>query len=255
MGEGERYIPKAVRKGEAFLSTEEKDKAVESWKVFAAKNEPASGDTPLDKPFNYRVYRVESDEIPDSIAGRHEESFINETIPRLIEENPNRKIKILDIGGGIGMFAKQIRESFGDKVEVFTTGLKKKAVKKEMERVGESIKLNKNDLKWRSVLELHDFPEFDLMIDTAGEALYSLSFKKGATLDDAAKYFNAVASKLLPGGHASIEYVGKIAHGAEEKMDMFAGLEKKCGVKIIFIEHDDKNSVVKIDKPKEKESE
>lgn len=39
------------------------------------------------------------------------------------------KIKILIIGAGVGIFSEQIRQAFGNKVKVYSTGLSKKAVK------------------------------------------------------------------------------------------------------------------------------
>lgn len=245
---GERYVPKAVRSGDPFLSSVEKEKSIARWKDSAFKRETTGFE---DHPYFYKTARTETeDKHFDNIAERHGESFINEVIPRLIGENPDRKIKILDIGGGMALFAKQIRDTFGDKVEVFTTGLRKKPAKMERLNIGEQSKLDKNDLKWRSILELHDFPEFDLMVDTVGESMYSLFAREDATTDDVEKYFNAVAAKLMPGGHASVEFDTRENWDAGKIREIFVNLEKKHGVKIDNQFYKDMG-LIKIDKPKE----
>lgn len=240
MAEGERYIPKAVRSGEPFLSTQELAKKVdEEWTQDAAVFEPALKD---DRPVNYPVTRTEGNKIEGAdISGAHFERFIAETIPRLIAENPDRKIKIIDIGGGAALFAKQIRDAFGDKVEVFTTGLKKKAAKMARAKEGLSEKLDKNDLKWRSILQLHDFPEFDLMVDTFGEF-----FMGDKTLEGQMVYITTVIKKMALGGHASI-WAGYLHHKIINS-DILRKMEIENGVKIEFVEL---SRVLKIDKPKE----
>ena len=40
------------------------------------------------------------------------------------------KIKVLDIGGGAGIFANQLRQEFGEVIRVYTTGIRKKTAKK-----------------------------------------------------------------------------------------------------------------------------
>ncbi|EKD43116.1 MAG: hypothetical protein ACD_72C00449G0001 [uncultured bacterium] len=188
MGEkGVRHIPEAVRKGEAFLSGEQLADYANTWKEAATESESSANP---DNIYGYPANRVDTPESGFEITELHDEDFIKETIPSLIASNPNRKVKILDVGGGSARFAQQIRDAFGDKVEVFTTGLSKGAAKLERK-----TKLHKNDLKWRSVLQLTDFPEFDLIVDTFGEY---------GNINDQLVYLSAVSSKLIAGGHASV---------------------------------------------------
>ncbi len=242
---GERYIPKAVRSGESFLNSDERSVKINEWRDRTWMNE-----TGRHQGLGYKsASRVEGvGGQDDDISSVHREWFVKSTIPKFIAENPGRKIKIIDLGGGNGLYAKQIRNAFGDKVEVFTTGLKKRAAEKSLELNDKNAKPNKNDLKWRSILELHDFPEFDLIIDTYGEALYSLKLRRDVSVADIEKYFNAVSKKLLPGGHASIDFYPIFEMDQSLVEDVFKDLEKQCGVKIGFEGKD--NFIVKIDRPK-----
>jgi hydroxymethylpyrimidine pyrophosphatase-like HAD family hydrolase len=80
-------------------------------------------------------------------------------------------------------------------------------------------KLHTDDLKWRSIRELTDFPEFDLIIETNGEFYYSYGTerrKKSAVKDfDEKKFVETIFdslyeqirirfAKLKKGGMASI---------------------------------------------------
>jgi hypothetical protein len=107
-----------------------------------------------------------------SIEYLHGEFIILSVIPRLLKNKPvGYKLKILDNGGGIGVLTDQIRKRFGNEVEVYSTGLSKRVAKK-YRKENDYPNLHKNDLKWRSIEELSDFPEFDLIIDTFGELYY-----------------------------------------------------------------------------------
>lgn len=151
--------------------------------------------------YDYIADRIEGLDDKGSVGGInriHRVSFLNEIIPAILErkkrEGKKEKCRILDIGGGAGEFAKQIRDKFGERVEVFTTGLKKSTARIEARR-----KLHKNDLKWRSVRQLSDFEEFDLILDTLGEFLYGTEYKP-----EKESYIMAVIKKLKPGGMASL---------------------------------------------------
>jgi len=178
------------------------------------------------------------------IAQVHGVSFIKEVIPKLIQNKieesirlnrPVEKVRILDVGGGVGIYAEQLRKTFGDDVEVLTTGLRKKPVR-QFRKLADKInkadpeikdamywktagpildgnisgKMHKNDLIKRSVLEFRDFPEFDLLIETAGELAYQTDFNRQAdlsTLKFLEEYLCAVVKKLKPGGVASISHI------------------------------------------------
>jgi len=100
-------------------------------------------------------------------------------------------------------------------VKVYTAGLSKKSAreyKKDRYKTFNidtgpkpSPSLQPDDLRWRSILELSDYPEFDLIIDTFGEQLYSThpegNFAK-ISVEIFEAYIRAVIKKLLPGGRA-----------------------------------------------------
>jgi SAM-dependent methyltransferase len=163
--------------------------------------------------YQYPAARVESlgkDE--PKLKRYHSESFIDWINNHLSLVKAGEKVLILDIGSGAGLYAEQLRSIFGNKIEVYTTGLRKKAANKLRTHInnqnvfftfksnnGVSPKIHQNDLKWRSILELSDFPEFDLAIDTVGEFSYL------EDLDSSLKrYVVALLHKLKVGGHASI---------------------------------------------------
>lgn len=130
---------------------------------------------------------------------------MNEVIPSLILNKKQGKVKILDVGAGVGFFTEQIRKKFPDEVEVFSTGLSKKSARdyrKSEKNVNFAKNLHPQDLKWRTILELSDFEEFDLIIDTFGEQA-NLIYKKDA-VKSFEKYLRAVLAKLKKGGWASI---------------------------------------------------
>ncbi len=174
-----------------------------------------------DRP-KYAFYH--SIEAPEGgeINGFHGRSIIKDVIPSLIQRKQAGKVKIIDLGAGACLYTAQIREEFGDKVDVYSTGLRKKTAKKEREKIqaGESLdfegiryiiphegrvfwtpskNLHPNDLKWRSVLELSKHPEFDLILDTNGELRSAVN-----NLDYLQKYLGAVITKLNPKGVASL---------------------------------------------------
>ncbi len=208
--------------GQRFLSPEELKKSAEGWK------KAASGFEPKAKGYiTSAVARFEGAESEfDSIDRLHYESLLDyiEILVKkknLYNKNKQEKIKILDIGAGAGLFAEQIRKKFGTEVKVYTTGLTKKAAKSWRGQTRDKLEndygsipfeIDKNnhpdDLKWRSVSQLSDYPEFDLIIDTYGENLYDHA---GDDLEESAfkeskcfKYLEYVISKLKPGGMASI---------------------------------------------------
>jgi len=107
---------------EPFLSPEQLGHKVDEWKE-GGKGEK-TGIYSVGAPFIYG--RIEEHR-PDSVSQLHGVSFLHEVIPSYIKnKKENQKVKILDNGGGGGVFAEQIRSTFGDRVEVMTTGLVKK---------------------------------------------------------------------------------------------------------------------------------
>lgn len=239
-------------KGERFLSPEELGEKIEEWKGAGAREKSKPGKpigfhgdvqssdiaaAQVNFPYVYEARRVEKSNNPTKdIAYWHGESFIDKVIPRLLKNK--EKIKILDIGGGVGLFAQQLRDTFGDKVDVFTTGIRKKNAK--IVRKQNDQELHPQDLKWRSVLQLSDFPEFDLVVDTMGESMYGAFEAK-----EKKQYLNAVAKKLMPGGYASIVGMTEAASFEPDFLKIIHEVENECGVNIKVYN----SGMVKIEKP------
>ena len=144
----------------------------------------------------------------EDIKKIHGIDFLNDIIPRLIfNKEKGEKLRILDIGAGAAIFADQVRNTFPEDVIVFSTGLSKKTAKDFRNKSG-NAKLHQNDLKWRSITELSDFEEFDLIIDTFGEFNYQVFSKQEFNPKAVKKRFlellTIVIKKLKPGGIASI---------------------------------------------------
>ena len=172
----------------------------------------------------------------------HDRSLLQDIakkIEMLRSQGDQRKVKILDAGAGAGLFTEQIRKKFGKDVDVFSTGIRKKAAKilrksliegsNEDYHLPEGIsiesRLHKNDLKWRSVAELSDYPEFDFIFDTGGEfiyvsdtesapisgmdmgQIYSAMAEQEAYRGRSWEYLQIVCKKLLPGGEASLGFI------------------------------------------------
>ncbi len=208
--------PKKVS-NKRFVDAEEIKGLGENWSSQAKIDEPARKykatifRSPKEKDgflYGYNAYRQE--ESKSAVAGEriedlHGESIIKEVIPRLLGDmKPGQKLKILDNGGGAGLFADQIREIFGDRVEVYSTGLSKQSAR-EYRKEKKLSKLHENDLKWRSIQELSDYPEFGLIIDTYGEQYYrSDQHMEEPNLKEFYKHVEQVVKKLLPGGYATL---------------------------------------------------
>ena len=152
----------------------------------------------------------------------HGGSIIKDVILALIKKKQPGKVKIIDLGAGACLYAEQIREEFGDKVDVYSTGLRKKTAREERRKIQEgglfdfgnvqyilphegkvfwtpSVNLHPNDSKWSSILELSKYPDFALILDTNGELRSAVN-----NLDYLQKYLNAVITKLNPQGIASL---------------------------------------------------
>lgn len=195
-------------KGSKFLSPDEHKKKILEWESVAHEHE--------EKGYRYRAVRVEGEGGQHAIEEMHGRSFIDEIKKRLADQDAQgvqEKIRVLDCGGGAALYAAQIREIFDKRVDIYTTGLKKSTAKNTRDMLAKEIEvpqlisrlaakpLHKHDLKWRSVEELRDFPEFDFIIDTFGEKNY--------TWTDKMEHLKTIVSKLKPGGMASIIPLGE----------------------------------------------
>lgn len=200
---------------EGFLDPEQLKTIYKNCQNFAHMCE--QGDSP-----KYAFYHSIEHPEGGEINGFHGRSIIKDVIPSLIQRKQSEKVKIIDVGAGACLYTEQIRKEFGDKVDVYSTGLRKKTAKQEREKIqaGESpdfeeiryitphegrifwtpsTSLHPNDLKWRSILELSKHPEFDLILDTNGELRSAVN-----NLDYLKKYLSAVIIKLNSQGVASL---------------------------------------------------
>lgn len=195
---------------QSFLSPELLKKRASDWKKASIDQEPAAknGDSKL---YDYIVDRRENSKGDDGIQELHGESFIQKVIPAMIEKlEVGRKLKILDVGAGAALYTDQIRQTFGERVKVFSTGISKQATRKVRKLDGHP-RLNKNDLKWRSIEQLSAFPEFHLIIDTFGEQAYRTNQPYDANwvsnhknLEKLFLYVRQVVAKLASPGYASL---------------------------------------------------
>ncbi len=194
-----------------------------------------------ERPTSRRVERcrlasgvISADEDNEAVGVNEEHGvdFINEVIPRMLgrltEEGLNRKLRILDLGCGFGFFTDELRQRFGDCVDVIGTSVEnpvqkeiadaqKKAVIEgvrakthKLSAACTDVKLQEqvhpNDAKFRSVLEMRQFPKFDLIIDTSGEFLYA---GKGFLPTDSYSdlMLEAAIGKLAPKGELYVSRV------------------------------------------------
>lgn len=176
----------------------------------------------------------EFEEDTKTINEIHGKDFLGDVIPKVIARvrasGSTRKIKILDMGCGLGFFNDQIRAKFGNEVEVYGTGIDKKSLKKRKARVISDIKsgsieidktdkeqllsetdgsLHPNDARWNSVEELSDSPEFDLIIDSEGEIIYAGGSGVGffAKIDSTQTKLLYAIKKLNPGGQLFVSRI------------------------------------------------
>ncbi|PIZ94862.1 MAG: hypothetical protein COX81_02400 [Candidatus Magasanikbacteria bacterium CG_4_10_14_0_2_um_filter_37_12] len=232
----------------------------------------------------------------------HGLKFIGDVLPRKIAElrasGKNRKLQVLNSGAGLGLYNAQIRESLGRDVNVIGTSLsnlrhnRKEIVEKTKNEVTErqnqlsqhhpdknidpySVKRKiliahtlekkhkKIDQIRESVLELRDFEEFDVILDTYGELHYASKHdhekqnqKKETTrvaesesqredeFTEFHKVLEALVSKLLSSGEL---YIASLYKSSSRYLWQNAGkLEKKYGIKIFFDNDITKEDILKL---------
>ena len=234
---------KTRNKAPKFIGEDELPYKVKEWRRQSSTDENR-GEAGM---YSYKATRIEGGqgEVLNSgydIRSVHGESFlgyIDQVLVRRELHGNSEKFVVFDIGGGAGLYAQQIRDRFGDKVRVYTSGLKKRTAEK-----AKGGKLHKDDLKWRSVLQLKNFPEFDLILDTFGEKHYSSWLSNFPCNQE--RYFTAVINKLKFGGRASIV--------AKYVPEFLAEIKKFCEDNFaVDVEFDEKLGLIKIQKHKQKE--
>ncbi len=153
----------------------------------------------------HRLPGIEASMTPQYPAEHyHSRSLIKSVIPKLL--STNQKVRILELGAGTGLATDEIRTKFAEeiksgKLKVYSTGLVKRAAQ-QLRGEFRFSKLHKNDLNWRSIKELSDFPEFHLIYETFGEVNYSAN-----RLNSLEDYLILICKKLMPGGFASISSI------------------------------------------------
>lgn len=198
---------KSPEHNEPIMPDEERHQAALEWQRQAEEYEGSAS--------KYGMFRTDGEsnwpfETDKTINELHGMSFLEYIERRLGERSNSGKFKVLDVGGGAGLFADQLKEKFGDDISVFTTGLKKSVAQEQREQSGKSS-LPKEYLKWRSIRELQNFPEFDLITDTFGEFYYEAggtpdprkSEKPKNAEERLRKYLYAIVAKLDDEGMAS----------------------------------------------------
>ncbi len=214
-------------------------------------------------------------DVYEDLEELHGVNFLTEVIPELLarvkKEASGRKMKVLDIGSGLGLVTDQIRHQFGKELDVFGTSLAKQGsivrkrrilkglmdnffdpevkfsvdvpiheqvsrrILKSLGRFDDNLEkvIHPNDAKFRSVLELTDYPEFDLEIDTYGELYYSNHLFP--------QVLDAALRKLRKGGRLYIADLFKPYPEEKNKFDQVdwffrkrKDLSRKYGVEIMI---------------------
>ncbi len=157
----------------------------------------------IDPPEGYSSTRglTYNDVNPTDIAEDYHHRSLITVVRELLSKH--KQIKILELGAGAGLAAEEIKTTFSDavqskKLKVFSTGIKKGIAEETRKNLGLK-KLHSNDLRWRSIKELSDYPEFHLIYETFGELHYSAQ-----RLAELEKSLILICKKLMPGGFASI---------------------------------------------------
>lgn len=171
----------------------------------------------------------------------HGVNFFNE-IQRTIDErksnNETRPVSILITGSDVGFLNDELRAKFGNQVNVCGTTIELSRAKMRKKRIVESIKngniilpselkeylstslsdkIDPRDAKWRSILQIQSSkPEFDIIIDTYGELLYSYDKTRPEIFE---MIFEACIAKLNKGGKL---YIARLNH------DTIKFIEKYC---------------------------
>ena len=245
--------------GPKFISLGTPDFAVQLSRVKKAKNNVIPG------LWNEHLTRLESTGDHDPYSGwgeinkKHGVRFIEDIIPQKIktlrENGEKRNLRVLDLGCGFGFFGDQIRHS-GVEAKVYGTTIKhpskskkdaKEALLADLQARNQikilkklhgqlKDKQGRNDRITQSILELHNFPEFDLIIETFGELFY-------AGLDDQEKndtesslftqHLEAAIKKLMTGGEL---YISNLPFCSVKYLwDNYELLEKKLGITINLV--------------------
>ncbi len=210
-----------------------------------------------------------------TINSSHGVEFIGDVFPKKVEKlraaGEKRKLKVLNNGAGLGLYNEQVREALGDDVKIIGTSLsnlkftreeivektrqavtrshaalpdhhiKKKEIpySKDRETLIKKLlgkgKQKKVDKIRESILELRDFQEFDVILDTYGELYYASMYDQINEDDEKTEFnqiFDALVRKLLSSGELYIASLYK--NTAVYMWQNAEKLEEKYGIQIFF---------------------
>lgn len=185
-------------------------------------------------------YTLVNQEIPrlfrESATRIHGVNFFDEiqqNLDKRKEEGNTAPLGILVTGSDIGFFNDELRTKFGNTINVAGTTVEVSRSSIRKQRFYELIKqgrlkaqippglqeylvaslkptIDRRDRRWRSILQMENAsPEFDMIIDTAGELLYSYDEKKPEIFE---LTFQACIQKLNPGGKLYIAELDPNTH-------------------------------------------
>ncbi|HLC70263.1 MAG TPA: hypothetical protein VJH75_04440 [Patescibacteria group bacterium] len=214
-------------------------------------------------------YEKEID-IAGDVSTIHGFDFIDGVIPEkkqeLQQRGIKRKIRICDIGSGLGLFCDQLKHYHGLDTKIFGTSLRRKgdrgrkksstdaldkmglerskSRREEINKITDKT-INRESRLVESLAELHNFPEFDIMFDTFGELYYSALDDVENKKTDFPHFFEKLKmalDKLMPGGTLYIGALGFFRLDRDKQdilyrtiWDNAENLEKKLNIKITFV--------------------
>lgn len=191
----------------------------------------------------------------ESAEQMHGVNFFNEIQAKIDEKKSKGDTKpviILVTGSDLSFFNDELRSKFGNEVAVYGTTVELSRAKMRKRRFVEAIKtgrvtptlikpelqeylatslsdkLDPRDAKWRSILQMQsDKPEFDMIVDTCGELLYSEDENRSEIFE---MTFMACITKLNPGGKLYI---------AEIRYERIKFVEEYCRKNNLTLEKND----------------
>lgn len=123
--------------------------------------------------FGYLIDRREFDGTNQAIETLHGTSFITKVIPELLQRKADGEpVTVLDCGSGIAVYPDQLRQAFGNKIKVSSTGNLDRQQVEDARKANGLNPLHHDDLKLKSIDDLQADLKFDLILDTRGEQFY-----------------------------------------------------------------------------------
>lgn len=259
---GKKFLPLEGRYTDTSAGSkivESRKQAIEKHDLKRLQSESSVMTFRLGKTHHDQIDRANGD-----VETTHQVDFFRHIQRALEEKKDPRRFQVLLLGSGVGLFNDELRATFGKKIDVKgislvnegVLGKQKKMLQrhavlgtgpfdvgseeanKELEprrqrvrevlREGSGVRqqptVRREDAKWASILDLRDYPEFDLIIDTFDELFYASKEPEPSSRSPHERFemFNwkmrAAIHKLRPGGEL---YIGRLQH---EKVEAHSGL-------------------------------